>query len=154
MPDHALTRHRRRTLADIVVVGHLLMIAGAVLFKQPTLVLSVWLTGSGLIVGVGGAVVLRKLTGRVTTASSELDERETELRNRAHHTGFQLLSSLVLIDLLYGLYAAAQPDSGSLAAAMTAALFLLGTSTPALVLAWTLPDDDPEDFAEEGVHHA
>ncbi|KFZ76723.1 hypothetical protein ED92_40880 [Amycolatopsis sp. MJM2582] len=143
------TRADRRRLAVAAVIGHLVVIAGAALLREPTLWFAVGLMGPGLCLCVGTATVLRKAVGRPGSAAKDLDERELLLRNRAHYAAFQGICVLMLVDLGYGLYAAGQPDSGSLLAAMTAALFVFGTSLPALWLAWRLPDDDPEDF--EGV---
>lgn len=143
------TRSERRRLAIAAVIGHLVMIAGAALLRQPTLWFAVGLMIPGLCLCVGTVAVLRKAVGRPASAAADLDERELLLRNRAHYTAFQGICLLMLVDLAYGLYAAGQPDSGSLLSAMTAALLVLGTSLPALSLAWTLPDDDPEDFDEE-----
>ncbi len=143
------TRSDRRRLAIAAVIGHLVLIAGAALLRQPTLWFAVGMMGPGLCLCVGSAAVLRKAVGRPASTASDLDERELLLRNRAHYSAFQGICALMLVDLAYGLYAAEQPDSGSLLAAMTAALLVFGTSMPALSLAWTLPDDDPEDFDEE-----
>ncbi|OLZ51969.1 hypothetical protein [Amycolatopsis keratiniphila] len=143
------TRADRRRLAVAAVIGHLVVIAGAALLREPTLWFAVGLMGPGLCLCVGTVAVLRKAVGRPGSAAKDLDERELLLRNRAHYAAFQGICVLMLVDLGYGLYAAGQPDPGSLLSAMTAALFVFGTSLPALWLAWRLPDDDPEDF--EGV---
>ncbi|OXM51984.1 hypothetical protein [Amycolatopsis alba] len=143
------TRSDRRRLAVAAVIGHLVVIAGAALLREPTLWFAVGLMGPGLCLCVGAAAVLRRSVGRPGSAAKDLDEREMLLRNRAHYAAFQGICLLMLVDLAYGLYAAEQPDSGSLLSSMTAALFVFGTSLPALWLAWKLPDDDPEDF--EGV---
>ncbi|WP_410648301.1 hypothetical protein [Amycolatopsis sp. cmx-4-54] len=143
------TRSDRRSLAVAAVIGHLVVIAGAALLREPTFWFAVGLMGPGLGVCVSTTAVLRKAVGRPGSAAKDLDERELLLRDRAHYAAFQGICVLMLVDLAYGLYAAGQPDSGSLLSAMTAALFVFGTSLPALWLAWRLPDDDPEDF--EGV---
>ncbi|MFJ8915375.1 hypothetical protein [Amycolatopsis sp. NPDC102389] len=143
------TRSDRRRLAVSAVIGHLVVIAGAALLREPTLWFAVGLMVPGLCLCVGTAAVLRKAVGRPGSAAKDLDERELLLRNRAHYAAFQGICVLMLVDLVYGLYAAGRPDSGSLLSSMTAALFVFGTSLPALWLAWRLPDDDPEDF--EGV---
>ncbi|MEU7895124.1 hypothetical protein AB0B45_19970 [Nonomuraea sp. NPDC049152] len=148
MPSNALprTRARRRQVAAAVLFGFAFMIAGAALFQRSTLGISAALMAVGLPLGVGGAFVLRSLTGRMAGDGRDLDERETPLRNAAHYRSFQAFGMLMLVDLAYGLLVAGRPEAGSLTSSMTAALFLLGTAMPALTLAWSLPDDDPEDF--------
>ncbi|MCP3801477.1 hypothetical protein NLX83_19650 [Allokutzneria sp. A3M-2-11 16] len=141
------TRARRRNVALVVLIGFACMIAGAALFRDPTLVVSAVLMAVGLLLGVGGTFVLRSRTGRAAGHGEDLDERDTELRDAAHYRSYQAFGALMLADLAYGLVVAGHPEAGSLTAAMTATLFLLGTAMPALNLAWTLPDDDPEDFA-------
>ncbi|MBB5853135.1 hypothetical protein ACFQ05_07540 [Amycolatopsis umgeniensis] len=146
------TRSDRRRLAVSAVIGHLVVIAGAALLREPTLWFAVGLMGPGLCLCVGTAAVLRKAVGRPGSAANDLDERELHLRGKAHYSAFQGICLLMVVDLGYGLYAAGQPDAGSLLAAMTAALLVFGTSLPALWLAWRLPDDDPEDYTDfEGV---
>ncbi|GAA3709259.1 DUF6498-containing protein [Nonomuraea antimicrobica] len=148
MPSNALprTRARRRQVAMSVLAGFAFLIAGAALFREPTLEVSAVLMVAGLLLGVGGLYVLRSLTGRMTGDGRDLDERETELRNNAHYRSYQTFALLMLVDLAYGLVVAGRPDGGSLTSSMTAALFLLGLAMPTLKLAWSLPDDDPEDF--------
>jgi hypothetical protein len=82
-----------------------------------------------------------------------LDEREREWRHRVTYIGYQALSYLMLIAMFYSLFAAHTENGGVRGAMMLSALLVTGTTIPAVVLGWSLPDDDPEDF-EEGMGNA
>ncbi|MFF1610041.1 DUF6498-containing protein [Amycolatopsis sp. NPDC058278] len=145
------TRKHRRTLVVVLVFADLALVAGATQFKaDPRWVFpAFWLTG--LVVGGFAFLTLRVLTGRMSGSFSRLlDEREREWRHRVTYIGYQALSYLMLIAMCYGLVVADTPES---AAMMLSALLVTGTTIPAVVLGWSLPDDDPEDF-EEGMGNA
>ncbi|MBE8518245.1 hypothetical protein ILP97_12110 [Amycolatopsis sp. H6(2020)] len=145
------TRKHRRTLVVLLVLADLALVAGATQFKaQPTWVFpAFWL--SGLVVGGFAFITLRILTGRMSGSFSRLlDEREREWRHRVTYIGYQALSYLMLIAMLYGLLVAGTAENGAM---MLSALLVTGTTIPAIVLGWSLPDDDPEDF-EEGMGNA
>ncbi|MEU4251276.1 DUF6498-containing protein [Amycolatopsis sp. NPDC026612] len=148
------TRKHRRTLVVVLVLADLVMIAGATRFKvAPEWVFAAfWL--SGLVAGGFAFLTLRVLTGRMSGSfSRQLDEREREWRHRVTYIGYQALSYLMVIALLYGLFIAGTENGGVRAAMMLSALLVTGTTIPAIVLGWSLPDDDPEDF-EEGMGNA
>jgi hypothetical protein len=145
------TRKHRRALVVVLVVADLVLVAGATQFKaDPRWVFpAVWL--SGLVVGGFAFITLRILTGRMSGSFSRLlDEREREWRHRVTYIGYQALSYLMLIAMFYGLIGADTPAQGAM---MLSALLVTGTTIPAIVLGWSLPDDDPEDF-EEGMGNA
>ncbi|MGW3997538.1 hypothetical protein ACWEF6_28970 [Amycolatopsis sp. NPDC004772] len=145
------TRKHRRTLVVVLVLADLALVAGASQFEsQPKWAFpAFWLTG--LVVGGCAFLTLRILTGRMCGSFSRLlDEREREWRHRVTYIGYQALSYLMLIAMLYGLFAAGTPERGAM---MLSALLVTGTTIPAIVLGWSLPDDDPEDF-EEGIGNA
>ncbi|WP_284742953.1 hypothetical protein [Amycolatopsis sp. RTGN1] len=117
------TRRRRRTLTAVLALADLGLIAGASVFTTE----SDWLFGvlwmGGVLLGGGAFVLLRILTGRMSGGFSRLlDEREREWRHRVTYGGFRGVM-------------------------MLSALLVNGT-IPTIVLGWSLPDDDPEDFAE------
>jgi len=145
------TRKHRRALVVVLVVADLVLVAGATQFKaDPHWVFpAFWLSG----LGAGGFafITLRILTGRMSGSFSRLlDEREREWRHRVTYIGYQALSYLMLIAMFYGLIVA---DTAAQGAMMLSALLVTGTTIPAIVLGWSLPDDDPEDF-EEGMGNA
>ncbi|WP_086839538.1 DUF6498-containing protein [Amycolatopsis kentuckyensis] len=145
------TRKHRRTLVVLLVLADLALVTGATQFKaQPIWVFpAFWL--SGLFLGGFAFITLRILTGRMSGSFSRLlDEREREWRHRVTYIGYQALSYLMLIAMLYGLFVAGTAEAGAM---MLSALLVTGTTIPAIVLGWSLPDDDPEDF-EEGMGNA
>ncbi|WP_285476792.1 hypothetical protein [Amycolatopsis sp. NBRC 101858] len=50
--------------------------------------------------------------------------------------------------MIYCVVVADTADGGFRGAMMLSALLVTGTTIPTIVLGWSLPDDDPEDFAE------
>jgi hypothetical protein len=104
---------------------------------------------SSILFGSSAFVLLRILTGRMSGGFSRLlDEREREWRHRVTYIGFQILSYLMIVAMIYGLVVADTEDGGVRGAMMLSALLVTGTTMPSIVLGWSLPDDDPEDFGE------
>jgi hypothetical protein len=142
-------RRHRRPLVLVMLLGCVLLVVAAVGGGrgQPWLFAALW--WSGLVVWSTGFLLLRTLTGKMTSSfSSLLDEREREWRHRVTYIGHCVLSGLMVVSVFYGFTIAEQEDASWRATLMTAALLVLGISTPTLVLGWTLPDDDPDDFAD------
>ncbi|WP_410613722.1 hypothetical protein [Amycolatopsis sp. lyj-109] len=145
------TRKHRRALVAVLIAADLALVAGATQFRaDPRWTFpAFWLTG--LVAGGFAFLTLRVLTGRMSGSFSRLlDEREREWRHRVTYIGYQALSYLMLIAMCYGLIVA---DTAAQGAMMLSALLVTGTTIPAIVLGWSLPDDDPEDF-EEGMENA
>lgn len=145
------TRARRRQLTVVVAVADVALIVAAAAFKvsTPWLFFTLWL-GAGVL-GCVGFILLKILTGRMSGSFSRLlDEREREWRHRVTFIGYQALVYLMIIAMLYSLLVADQPEGGWRGAMMMAALLVTGSTVPPIVLGWSLPDDDPEDFLEEG----
>jgi hypothetical protein len=144
-------RRHRRALVAVLAVADLVLIASAAIFTvaDDWLYAGLWL--GGILVGGTAFVLLRILTGRMSGGFSRLlDEREREWRHRVTYVGYQILSSLMVLALLYCLFVAGTEDGGVRGAVMLSALLVTGTTIPSVVLGWSLPDDDPEDF-EEGM---
>ncbi|QWF81772.1 hypothetical protein [Amycolatopsis sp. CA-230715] len=142
------TRRRRRALVVFQLLGAVMMVAAS-LFLRPDrdwVVTGLWLGGA--VIGGVTVTVLRLFTGKMASGlGAMLDEREREWRNRIHYIGFQTLAVLMLVAMIHLLLIAKQPDAGYRGVMMISALLVFGGSMPTLVLAWQLPDDDPEDFA-------
>lgn len=148
------TRRRRRTLTAVLALADLGLIAGAAVFTTAGdgFFGTVW--GGSALVGGTTFVLLRILTGRMSGGFSRLlDEREREWRHRVTYIAFQVLSYLMIAAMLYALVVARTEDGAFRGVMMMSALLVTGTTIPTLVLGWSLPDDDPEDF-EEGTTHA
>ncbi|OXM65469.1 hypothetical protein [Amycolatopsis vastitatis] len=145
------TRRHRRALAAILALADLGLAAGASVFGtgDDRLFGALWV-GSTLVGGVA-FVLLRILTGRMSGGFSRLlDEREREWRHRVTYVAFQILSYLMIVAMIYGVVVAHTEDGGFRGAVMLSALLVTGTTIPSIILGWSLPDDDPEDF-EEGM---
>ncbi|GAA4536958.1 hypothetical protein [Amycolatopsis samaneae] len=145
------TRRRRRQLVAVVLLGDLVLITSAASFKlaAPWFSLGTWF--GGFAIGAVGFVLLRILTGRISSGFSRLlDERERDWRHRITFIAFLTLSFLMTVAMFYGLAISPQHDSGIRGAMMLAALLVTGSTVSTVVLGWSLPDDDPEDFLEEG----
>ncbi|MEV7037127.1 hypothetical protein [Amycolatopsis sp. NPDC051061] len=148
------TRRRRRALTRALVLADLGLIAGASIFTTGSEWLFSSLWGGGILLGGASFVLLRILTGRMSGGFSRLlDEREREWRHRVTYVGFQILSYLMIAAMLYTVVVAHTEDGGLRGAMMMSALLVTGTTIPTIVLGWSLPDDDPEDF-EEGMGNA
>ena len=147
------TRRRRRTLTAVLALADLGLIAGAAVFTTA----GDWLFGilwlGGVLLGGGAFVLLRILTGRMSGGFSRLlDEREREWRHRVTYIGYQALAFLMVAALIYSLLIAHADEGGVRGAMMLSALLVTGTTIPTIVLGWSLPDDDPEDFEEGDAH--
>jgi hypothetical protein len=145
------TRSRRRTLALGMIGGNLLLLIAAAIARLETIWVFLVLWCAGFLVWFTFWSLLRVVSGKMNSAFlSLLDEREQQWRHRVTYIGFQAVVYLVLVAMLYTLAISRQPDGAFRGAVMLAALLVLGTSAPTVVLGWTLPDDDPEDFIEGG----
>ena len=145
------TRARRRQLTTVVAAADVALIVAAATFKiSPEWVFfTLWL--GACVVGGAGFILLRILTGRMNSSFSRLlDEREREWRHRVTFIGYQVLVYLMIVAMFYTMAIANQPESGWRGVTMMAALLVTGSTVPSMVLGWSLPDDDPEDF-EEGM---
>lgn len=141
------TRKRRRILSVLVVIGDLILIAGAALFHtQPSQLFVICWLGGCVIAGTAH-YLLRILTGKMSGGFSlRLDEREREWRHRVTFASYQVLVALMIIAVVYGLILSGAEDGGGRGAIMVCALLVTGTTLATVILGWTLPDDDPEDF--------
>ena len=148
------TRRHRRALAAILGLADLGLVAGASVFttSDDWLFSALWV--GSVVVGGGAFVLLRILTGRMSGGFSRLlDEREREWRHRVTYVAFQILSYLMIVAMIYSIVVAHAEEGGLRGAVMLSALLVTGVTIPAIVLGWSLPDDDPEDF-EEGMGNA
>ncbi|WP_236796650.1 hypothetical protein [Amycolatopsis sp. GM8] len=145
LPGWRTRRHRRR-LTMMVAGANVVMITGAAFAgKQGDLTVFLpWLVGY-LIWQVPFAL-LRILTGKMSGSFSVgLDERERDWRHRVSYVGYQVLTVLMVVAMIYLFVIAHQENAAQRGAIMLSALLMLGTSIPTIVLGWTLPDDVPED---------
>jgi hypothetical protein len=144
-------RRHRRALAAVLAGADLVLIVSASMFTVADDWLYFGLWAGSILIGGTAFVLLRILTGLMSGGFSRLlDERDREWRHRVTYVGYQTLVGLMLVALLYSLFIAGTEHGGVRGAMMLSALLVTGTTVPPIVLGWTLPDDDPEDF-EEGM---
>jgi hypothetical protein len=152
LPDWR-TRSRRRALSLGMLCGNVVLLVAAAIAQLDRVWVFLVLWCVGFLIWFVFWSLLRVVSGKMNSAIlSLLDEREQQWRHRVTYIGFQAVVYLALIGMLYILILAIsrQPDGAFRGAVMLAALVVLGTSAPTVVLGWTLPDDDPEDFREGG----
>ena len=54
----------------------------------------------------------------------------------------------MVVAMIYGIAVAHSEEGGVHGVMMLSALLVTGTTIPSIILGWSLPDDDPEDFQE------
>ena len=148
LPSWRTRRHRRRLVLVVAAADAGFVVAAALFKMAPPLVFALLWLGAFAVGGVA-YVLLRILTGRMSSGFSRLlDEREREWRHRITFIGYQVLVALMIVTLLYGMVIANRPEGGWRTLMMLAALLVTGSTVPSIVLGWSLPDDDPDDFDE------
>ncbi|WP_016694982.1 hypothetical protein [Rhodococcus rhodochrous] len=149
MPDWR-TRHRRRILAVAVTVLIALMFAIAITSYFTMAAAVVWLPVA--LIFLPTWTCLQIVSGRQSDAPRHaLDEREITERNSARSIGLSVAQALLLVPIFVLLFGASidSLDHQALAYSMggfALASILFSGCLPAVLLAWTRPDDDPEDL--------
>lgn len=144
------TRRRRRILAVAVVALIALMFAVAIASYFTMAAASVWLPAA--LIFLPAWTCLQIVSGRQSDAPRHaLDEREIAERNSARSIGLSVAQALLLIPIFTLLFGASidSLDHQALAYSMgglALASILFSGCLPAVLLAWTRPDDDPEDL--------
>ncbi|MGW0517067.1 hypothetical protein [Crossiella sp. NPDC003009] len=143
------TQSRRRLLVALWLVFPVALIAILLTIPRETgLFLPLWLTVYGGWLAVWR--VLRVLTSAITeTMSTTLDERQRQLRDQAVLAGYSLGLLTLLPLIAYLLIRNGDPDLGRTAGVLLAVDLALLAAAPTVLLAWALPDDDPEDFQDQ-----
>ncbi|MGC7097958.1 hypothetical protein ACPZ19_25090 [Amycolatopsis lurida] len=143
------TRQHRRRFTLVLLLGNLVIIGAAAIVHRENWWLFAGLWFGGFAVWMTGFVLLRILTGRMSTAfSALLDERERDWRHRVNYVGYQAMFFVIVVAFAYLMVINDTENAAYRGAMMLAALMILGSSVPTVVLGWSLPDDDPEDFIE------
>ncbi|AOS65795.1 hypothetical protein [Actinoalloteichus hymeniacidonis] len=148
LPHWRDRRHRRPlvvTCAITVLVSTAMAIAVG---PAPSAAYLIWLAIT--LVWVWQWIVLRLITSGISESSTlVLDERETALRDRATRYGF--LAAMMLNGALTGALGARgfEPVGAVQLSLIIASATLICGTVPVGFLAWTLPDDDPEDLLDD-----
>jgi hypothetical protein len=142
-------RRRRRILAAAVAVLIGLMFVTAVASYFTQWAALVWLPVT--LAFLPTWTTLQIVSGRQSDAPRHaLDEREIAERNSARSIGLSVAQGLLLFPIFTLLWGASIDSIDHSALAYSAGGFalasiLLSGCLPAMLLAWTRPDDDPED---------
>jgi len=143
------TRRHRRALVLTLAVATLPLIVGALVIGSLSVWTFLWLWGGGFVTYLSAFIALRVLTGKIVIGfSSQLDERERDLRNRATFRGFQINVVLLVLSTICMRFMANGPAGEEGAYSLLSIVIILSCSTPTIILGWTLPDDDPEDIVD------
>jgi hypothetical protein len=157
-PRFRFSRRRRR-----VLVAALYLVVAAALIAVPStariqsippaevfglIFLAVLLTGIYLLVIYS--------VGNFVDRGAQLDERERAQRNGATAIAYRVLEIAIVVATFYAIVASTTklglpvPTNGSELVTFMIPLYFSVLSLPGAVLAWTLPDPDPEPSAEPG----
>ncbi|MBY6538247.1 hypothetical protein HQ325_06150 [Rhodococcus sp. BP-349] len=149
------TRSRRRLLVWILVASLAALAASAVFI----LVGPEWapLTAlPGAIVMIVSWTTLQMVTGRRSDAPADaLDEWDLERRNAARSIGFAITQGTVMVPALALMWATSFTDNPRLALGGSVIILsglLVGICSPGIILAWTAPVDDPDEFLTPTSH--
>ncbi|MBS9373676.1 hypothetical protein [Rhodococcus sp. B50] len=144
------TRRRRRILAGAVVTLIALMFVTAIASYFTRWAAIAWLPVT--LAFLPTWTCLQIVSGRQSDAPRHaLDEREIAERNSARSIGLSVAQGLVMLPIFALLWSASIASIDHQALAYSAGGFALASilfsgCLPAVLLAWTRPDDDPEDL--------
>ena len=143
-------RRRRRILAVAVMVLIALMFAASIASYFTMAAAIAWLPVT--LVFLPTWTCLQIVSGRQSDAPRRaLDEREIAERNSARSIGLSVAQGLLMLPIFALLWSASIATIDHQALAYSAGGFALASilfsgCLPAVLLAWTRPDDDPEDL--------
>lgn len=137
------TRARRRTLVALVLAIAVAAVVGVHLAPGVIYVPLV-----GVVAGCVPFLALRLLTrGVAESADGKLDERDRILRDTAMRRSFVVLMYGVGALLAYVVVTQGFPHLADRLIGLLITAAWAGSIAPTLALAWSLPDDDPDDLA-------
>lgn len=143
-------QHRRRILAGTVVALLALMFAISIASYFTMAAALVWLPV--VIAFLPAWTCLQIVSGRQSDAPRHaLDEREIAERNSARSIGLSVAQGLLMLPIFALLWTVPFDSIDHRAVSYSAGGFALASilfsgCLPAVLLAWTRPDDDPEDW--------
>jgi hypothetical protein len=144
------SRSRRRALVVALALTLLFMTVVSVLCATGLRTAALlWLPACVLFTPIW--IVIQIVSGRRGDApEGALDEFEIARRNNARSIALTLTSTLMMVPIFYLIIGATQRwgDGHDLAYSgglMTLTVLLMGVCAPAMMLAWTAPDPDPDE---------
>ncbi|GAA4489144.1 hypothetical protein GCM10023094_50270 [Rhodococcus olei] len=147
------SRRRRRALVLALGATFVFMLGVGVLCHFFDRAPILWLPACLLFFPIWTS--LQIVSGRLGDApTTTLDEWEVQQQNAARSAGLTITQFLVMIPVFYLIVGSvlADGDGARIAYAgglLTLTTLMIGGCSPAMILAWTRPDPDPEDHAEE-----
>ncbi|MBY6685271.1 hypothetical protein HQ305_10810 [Rhodococcus sp. BP-149] len=143
------TRSRRRLLVWILVASLVALVASSVfILVGPEWAPLTWLPGA--IVMCVSWTTLQIVTGRRSDAPADaLDEWDLQRRNAARSIGFSITQGVVTVPALALVWATTFIDDPRLALGggfIILSGLIAGSCSPGIILAWTAPIDDPDEF--------
>lgn len=142
------TRPRRRALVSALAFSLVMLgFSSVFILFGPEWAPLVWVP-FGLMMCVTWAMVQRVSGKRSDAPADALDEWDLERRNNARSIGFALTQGFVMIPafvLIWGTNITDDPRLALGGGFLVVSGLVAGICTPGMILAWTAPDDDPED---------
>jgi hypothetical protein len=145
------SRRARRSLAGLLATAELVMLAASLATPALGNITEPYVIGAGCA-AILTWFLLRGVTRDISERYRGLDEWERALRNRGTRVGFQVGSIALVVLTLYLLamlgpgHPARHTIDGVVLFAVS--LAMLTNTVPALLLGWTLPNDDTQDLAD------
>lgn len=149
------TRSRRRLLVWILVASLVALAASSIfILVGPEWAPLTWLPGA-ILMSVSWTT-LQIVTGRRSDApAGALDEWDLERRNAARSIGFAITQGAVTVPALALVWATTFTDDPRLALGggfIILSGLLVGICSPGIILAWTAPVDEPDEFPTPTPH--
>ncbi|RVW06396.1 hypothetical protein [Rhodococcus spongiicola] len=154
---HWLPRWRTQKRRRVLVVTNAAMLAGlaavGVVSLTNILVLPLlWVPASLVFLAIWA--VLQIVSGRQGDAPRDaLDEWEIQQRDSARSIGLTVTQLLTFLPATFLLYAGGdldidRPNLAFSAGVLVMTALVVGACVPTMILAWTRPDPDPDDYQE------
>jgi len=147
------TRRVRRSLVLACYLGYAGMVASWALLDHPWRWVLVIPLGLGAVWAMS-MLLAPSLLGVSDGADADLDERQIQARNRAYVWAYRALGTLVTLAALYYMIATDSgwwlPRSWNEVQALFWGVWLLATTLPTAIVAWTEADPPPAEAAREG----
>ncbi|NLE81560.1 MAG: hypothetical protein GX610_18655 [Rhodococcus sp.] len=148
------TQRRRRILVVALAASFTFMLAvGVVSHFSMTVGPMLWLPAIFICLPIW--TILQIVSGRRGDAPRDvLDEWELQQRDSARSIGLTITQTITLVPIFYlllaGSFGAEAPNYPYAGGLLVLTTILIGGCTPAMILAWTTPDPEPDDSTPAG----
>lgn len=149
LPRWRVQRRRRLLVIGLALALSLMVLTGVLCAFGMQSAALLWLPACALFFPLW--IALQIVSGRQGDAPrAALDEFEIAQRDSARSIGLTLTQYLTLVPIFYLIIGSTQFPSSDLAYAgglLALAAVLIGGCAPAMILAWTQPDPEPDNVA-------